>query len=117
MRNDDWLMIGRCAQVPPPELVQEGRDILQAMGFDLTVLKSVVQEGCLYEGFDDPYVSPSAAPTPSSTTQCPPANFTSAPSLDLTEWATNPLNVTSAISWFAQVRWFSVVFVCSVIFR
>ena len=67
------------------------------MGFDTSVLLSVTQEGCLYEGFYDPYDHETAAP---SATPCPPPGFQSAPYINLTEWSINPLN--SNISWFAQ---------------
>lgn len=77
------------------DLVEEGRSILQSMGFDLTVLLNVTQDGCEYAGFVDPYTT--AAPT---ALPCPPPGFSSAPYINLTEWVVNPLN--SEISWFAQ---------------
>jgi len=82
-------------------LVQEGRSILQSMGFDLTVLRNVTQDGCLYQDFVDPYTTPTAAPVPGPVPEtCPPLGFSSAPYINLTEWVVNPLN--PKISWFAQ---------------
>ena len=75
--------------------------LLQQMGFDTSVLLPVDQTGCEYAGFDDPFVGlmpPTPAPSEDS---CPPPGFHSfEPFLNLTQWATNPLN--GNISWFAQ---------------
>lgn len=86
------------AQNPPASLVEEGVLLLQQMGFDTSVLLPVEQAGCLYEGFYDPFAHTTQAPTPEP---CPPPGFHSfEPFLNLTQWATNPLNEN--ISWFAQ---------------
>ena len=84
-----------------PELIAQGEQILEDMGFDVSVLLPVAQEGCLYEGFNDPYDHESPAPTAQPTeSACPPPGFSSQAYLNLTQWVTNPLN--SNISWFAQ---------------
>jgi hypothetical protein len=93
------------AQDAPLSLIREGESILTEMGFDTSVLLPVQQTGCLYEGFNDPYVNPTTAPTPKPTASptvdpCPPPGFHSAPYVNLTQWSHNPLNEN--ISWFAQ---------------
>ena len=92
-------------QNPPASLILEAEQLLTDMGFDTSVLLPVEQAGCLYEGFNDPYVNPTTPPTPKPTSTptvdpCPPPGFHSAPFVNLTQWATNPLNEN--ISWFAQ---------------
>jgi hypothetical protein len=92
-------------QIPPESLILEAEQLLTDMGFDTSVLLPVEQAGCLYEGFNDPYVNPTTLPTPMPTStptvdSCPPPGFHSAPFVNLTQWSTNPLNEN--ISWFAQ---------------
>jgi hypothetical protein len=92
-------------QIPHPSLIEEAEQLLTDMGFDTSVLLPVEQKGCLYEGFNDPYVNPTTPPTPKPTSTptvdpCPPPGFHSAPFVNLTQWSTNPLNEN--ISWFAQ---------------
>ena len=70
------------------------------MGFDVSGLVKVRQDGCDYADYVDVLAPP---PTPAPTkapTVCPPANFTSAKLVDLDKWSTNPFN--ASISWFAQ---------------
>ena len=89
-------LAGCLLQAYDSTLVTQGKVTLTSMGFDVTGLVQVIQEGCDYADYVDILAPP---PTPAPTV-CPPANFTSAKFVDLGKWSTNPFN--ASISWFAQ---------------